>query len=150
MYKKIIQSPKSLSQQDSPRKSLKKASLIFESEGCSRLLNKLLMRRVSFGVCVECGGPLGDGSLSNFCRVCLAPFPIITNIGDPADAWQWRVVQTKPAYAGGAFRAERAGVFERRSIRYIGEFGTFEQAREAAEKSRERSLSASARCWGYA
>lgn len=132
------------------QKSREKASTVFGSEGHSRRLNQLLMRRVSLGVCVECGAPLGDGSSSSFCRVCLAPFPIITNVGDPRDAWQWRVVQTKPAYAGGAFRAERAGVFERRTIRYVGEFGTFEKARGAAEKNRQRSLSASDRYWGYA
>lgn len=117
------------------------ASALYVKAGFSVELNRLLNERLMRGRCVECGGhPIERAPL---CESCWSEYPRITDIGEPGDAWQWRVRQTKPAYLDGAFWAERNGIFEREGRgRVIGLFDSFDEARRVAEKNRERCLHA--------
>lgn len=70
---------------------------------------RLVQDRIRKGVCLECGGKLEEGR-AGFCGTCLAQYPIVENISEPCDGWQYRVRQLKPAYMG-EFYAERVDAF---------------------------------------
>src|SRR5712692_1666197 len=69
---------------------------------------RLVQGRIAAGSCLECGATLTDGG--NFCVTCLKPFPIVEDIGDPVEGWQYRVRQLKPAYMR-EFFVERTDAF---------------------------------------
>ena len=122
-----------------PKRKSTCASALDVKAGFSPELNQLVSQRVTRGRCAECGvKPVLRDSL---CASCLSEYPKVTNIAEPDDAWQWRVRQAKPPYLGSAFWAERIGVYEREGRnKFIGLFDSFDQAKQAAEKNRERSL----------
>ena len=100
----------------------------------------LVQCRISYGLCLECGGARpGDGG--DFCAHCLSAYPKQTNIGTPIDAWQYFVVQTKPAIPGlMAFTIWRAPVYERKgNPECITWTDSFEEAKALAEKKRDRA-----------
>jgi hypothetical protein len=124
-----------------PKRKSVCASALYVQAGLSPELNRLVSQRVTRGQCVECGGrPVERDSL---CASCRSEYPKVTNIAEPDDAWQWRVRQANPPYLGSAFWAERIGVCEREGRnKVIGLFDSFDEAKQAAEKNRERSLRA--------
>jgi hypothetical protein len=124
-----------------PKRKSTCASALYVKTGFSPELNQLVSQRVTRGQCVECGGrPVERDSL---CASCQCAYPKVTNIAEPGDAWQWRVRQARPVYLGSVFWAERIGVYEREGrTKFIGLFDSFDEAKQAAEKNRERSLSA--------
>jgi hypothetical protein len=91
-------------------------------------LNKLLMDRCMWGRCLECGQP----RRASYCESCRARFPIITDVAGPFKAWQYRVIQIRPAYDVPAFKAVRVGVFERagQHEQWLGCADTFQQAKQ--------------------
>jgi hypothetical protein len=119
----------------------KRASSLYTQGRFSPELNQLASERIARGRCMECGGKPTEREC--LCASCWSEYPKITNIGEPDDAWQWRVRQTKPAYLGGAFWAERSGIFERDGrSRVIGLFDSFDEAKQATERNLERSIRA--------
>jgi hypothetical protein len=98
----------------------------------------LVSFRVSRGRCIECGGArAGDG---DFCVKCLSVFPKRTDIAAPIDAWQFFVVQTKPAIPGFmAFVIWREGVYERKAKpEWLGWADSLKEAEAIAQKKRDR------------
>jgi hypothetical protein len=124
-----------------PKRNSTRASALYVKAGFTPKLNQLVSQRVTRGQCAECGGrPVERDSL---CASCRSEYPKVTNIAEPGDAWRWQVRQAKPVYLGSAFWAERIGVYEREGrTKFIGVFDSFHEAKQAAEKNRERSLSA--------
>src|SRR6267143_4614671 len=48
---------------------------------------RLVMHRIAKGLCLECAVSRGGGE---FCGACLAKYPIVENVGEPFDGWQFR------------------------------------------------------------
>lgn len=70
--------------------------------------HRIVMDRIAAGSCLECGATLTGGG--EFCVACFAKYPIVENVGEPFDGWQFRVRQTKPAYME-QFYVERTDAF---------------------------------------
>lgn len=77
-----------------------------DKQGRTDELRSLVHARICKGLCMECG----TKSANEFCAECLRAFPITHNVGEPVDGWQYRVVQSKPEFAG-SLRVERADAF---------------------------------------
>jgi len=112
---------------------------------------QLVMDRIGRSVCVECGGKKEPGR-GDFCGACLEGYPKVLEAGEGGErlavnAWHFVVVQRGPAIPGlGLFVAEKRGIYERErsGSALIAYCDTLPQAQEAARKSWNRSMSATA------
>jgi hypothetical protein len=100
------------------------------------------MDRISQNVCLECGGQRNGGG--NFCAACLVGYPQETDVAEAYGGWRYCVRQKGPAIPGlGLFEALYIGIYEYKGrSKFIAICDTFEQAKVAVLKARERSIAA--------
>ena len=120
-----------------PTFTAKKTKLASELHGTQQ--ERLMCERMMDNRCMECGAP--RDSVSDFCRACLDKAYKKTQIGCAFDAWEYYVIQCKPALPETeAFCGMRIGVYERKGKQeYICFSETFEDARTLVLKKYQRA-----------
>ncbi|SRR6266404_534743 len=116
-----------------------KRKTVLASELCGTQQERLMCERMMHNRCMECGA-LRD-SVSDFCRPCLDKAHKKTQIGSAFDAWEYYVIQCKPALPETeAFCGIRIGVYERKGKQeYICFSETFEEASNLVLKKYQRA-----------
>lgn len=120
-----------------PTLTAKKKKLASELRGIQQ--EDLMSERMMDNRCMECGAP--RDAVSDFCRACLDKAYKKTQIGCAFDAWEYYVIQSKPALPGSdAFCGIRIGVYERKGKQeYICFAETFEEAKALVETKYHRA-----------